>query len=151
MMLLPLHTPTTRETVSELTRASNTFSEAADGKCETMKSMWNSGEIRKPVSLIYISFVLVEDYQPGSPRFAALVASHESFYTCRRFSYLRARLLVEKQDKLTLLEERLENIDRAETSPLFLASNRLDRNQERRTILGEIDNALADYGMYTLT
>ena len=38
----------------------------------------------------------VEDYLPGYPRFAALVASHDSFHLCRRFSNLWARLLLLK-------------------------------------------------------
>ena len=89
----------------------------------------------------------VEDYRSGYPRFSALVAAHSSFHICRRFGNLRARLLLLKQDKLCMLEERLEKIDCAETAPLFLGSSRDDGNEERRAVLQNIDSALADYGM----
>ena len=60
---------------------------------------------------------------------------------------LRARLLLVKQDRISLLENRLEGIDREEVSPLFLGSRRHDRNTERETVLSEINDALAEYGI----
>jgi hypothetical protein len=91
--------------------------------------------------------LVVEDYRPGYPRFSALVAAHTSFQICRRFSTLRARLLLLKQDKLSRLEQQLEKIDTDERAPLFLGSSRDDTNEERSSTLSEIDRALADYGM----
>lgn len=90
---------------------------------------------------------LVEDYPVGRPRFAALIASHESFSFCRRFSYLRARLLLEKQDHLSLLEKQLGDIDSEESNRLHLSSSRLDGNEKRKQVTKEIDNALVDYGI----
>ena len=90
--------------------------------------------------------LVVEDYPNGYPRYSALVASHDSFFLCRRFSTLRARLLLLKQDKLSILEQKLEAIDRNERNPLRLGSSRVDDNAERAAILSEIDSALADYG-----
>ncbi|OTA56922.1 hypothetical protein K449DRAFT_387314 [Hypoxylon sp. EC38] len=87
----------------------------------------------------------IEDHPMGYPRFSALIASHDSFYICRRFSSLRARLLLRKQDNLSILEERLENIDRNECNPLRLGSYRRDNNEERQSVLSEIDKALSDY------
>lgn len=87
----------------------------------------------------------IEDYPSGYPRFSALIASHASFHVCRRFSNLRARLLLLKQDKLSLLEKRLEKIDREEVDLLSLGSSRDDTNSERASLLAEIDAALADY------
>ncbi|KAF2176027.1 hypothetical protein K469DRAFT_743122 [Zopfia rhizophila CBS 207.26] len=87
----------------------------------------------------------VEDYRPGYPRFSALVAAHNSFLICRRFSNLRTRLLLLKQDKLSMLEQQLEDIDANERAPLFLGSSRDDRNEERSSTISDIDNALADY------
>ena len=89
----------------------------------------------------------VEDYAPGYPRFAALVGSHSSFHLCRRFSSLRARLLLLKQDKVSLLEKRLDQIDREETAHLNLGCCRSDDNHDRQLVLSEIDHSLADYGM----
>lgn len=90
----------------------------------------------------------IEDYPPGYPRFSALIASHDSFHLCRRFSNLRARLLLLKQDRLSLLEKRLEKIDREEIDLLSLGSSRDDTNNERIVVLAEIDAALADYDAY---
>ncbi|KAF2258467.1 hypothetical protein CC78DRAFT_594984 [Lojkania enalia] len=87
----------------------------------------------------------VDEYRPGYPRFSALLGSHNSFQICRRFSTLRTRLLLLKQDEISLLEEQLEKIDADERAPLFLGSRRDDRNLERTSTLSKIDHALADY------
>ncbi|KAI1357171.1 hypothetical protein F5Y08DRAFT_354660 [Xylaria arbuscula] len=89
--------------------------------------------------------VQIEDYPRGYPRFSALIASHDSFHICRRFSNLRARLLLRKQDKLSVLEKQLEKADQDEEMVLFHGSIRKDTNQERDSILSEIDAVLADY------
>ena len=41
---------------------------------------------------------------------------------------------------------RLEKIDRDEVTALYLGSSRRDNNSERRSVLLEIEEALADYG-----
>ncbi|KAF2495500.1 hypothetical protein BU16DRAFT_561784 [Lophium mytilinum] len=87
----------------------------------------------------------VEDFPSGYPRFAALISSHPYFQICRRFSALRARMLLHKQDKLSQLEEQLEQIDREEPKVLFLGSYRRDSNPARKQVLENIDAALADY------
>ena len=89
----------------------------------------------------------VEDYPSGYPRFSALLAAHGSFHLGRRFSHLRARLLLLKQDRLSLLEKQLVEIDEKETTLLHLGCCRSDDNSNRRSVLSEIDCALADYGM----
>jgi hypothetical protein len=79
-----------------------------------------------------------------------LIASHDSFQVFRRFSVLRARLLLLKQDKLSMLERKLERIDRTEDNLLRLGSNRSDDNVERGVLLSEINDALIDYGMQSI-
>ncbi|KAF1828591.1 hypothetical protein BDW02DRAFT_593168 [Decorospora gaudefroyi] len=91
---------------------------------------------------------IVEDFPLGYPRYSALVASDTAFYICRRFSKTRARLLLLKQDKIAVLEERLTQIDDQEQSPLFLGMSRADSNPKRREILDELDIALRDYDDY---
>jgi hypothetical protein len=93
----------------------------------------------------------VEDFPAGYPRFSALISSHDSFHICRRFSNLRARLLLLQQDRLSLLEKRLEKVDREEVTLLSLGSSRRDTNKDRGSILEEIDAALADYGIPAFT
>ncbi|MCJ1236843.1 hypothetical protein MMC14_004825 [Varicellaria rhodocarpa] len=87
----------------------------------------------------------VEDFRPGYPRYSTLIGSDDSFQIYRRFSILRTRLLLQKQDRLSLLEKELERIDEEEIAPLFLGSVRFDRNIERQKVLSDIDDALADY------
>ncbi|KAK5651860.1 hypothetical protein OQA88_11629 [Cercophora sp. LCS_1] len=89
--------------------------------------------------------VAVEDYRQGYPRFSALVALDDAFTAFRRFNRLRVRLLLLRQDKIALLEERLDAIDGQEPCPLFLGCRRMDRNTEREAVISEIENALAEY------
>ena len=97
---------------------------------------------------MFVKHNLVEDYRPGYPRFTALLSAYEPYFLCRRFSKLRARVLFLKQDRLSVLEERLERIDHEEASPLFLGKLRCDRNLERTSLLSDIESGLADYGKY---
>ena len=90
---------------------------------------------------------LVEDYKPGYPRFTALLSSHKPFFIFRRFPRLRARLLLSKQAKLALLEERLDEVDKLETALLFLGNSRNDQNAQRISLLSEIEASLANYGI----
>lgn len=90
----------------------------------------------------------VEDAPAGYPRFTALIAAHPSFHICRRYRTIRARLLLLKQDRMRLLEQQLEQLDRAEPRKPFLASIRHDANPQRKQVLEELDAALEDYGTY---
>ncbi|KAK6450634.1 hypothetical protein FP744_10006884 [Trichoderma asperellum] len=93
--------------------------------------------------------VYVNDFPQGYPRYSALLNSDKSFQVWRRFSTLRTRLLLLKQDELSRLEEQLENIDAEDerSFPIFLGNNREDTNQDRKEILKKIDIALNDYGI----
>jgi len=88
----------------------------------------------------------VEEYRAGYPRFSAFVAANPDFLVCRRFLRLRSRLLYLKQDKLSQLEQQLDNLDQNETSPLFLGMSRRDGNTARVSLLSQISVALGDYG-----
>ncbi|KAI1104100.1 hypothetical protein F4804DRAFT_308229 [Jackrogersella minutella] len=90
----------------------------------------------------------IEDYRAGYPRYTALLSAHKPYFICRRFDKLRARLLLLKQDRLSMLEERLEQVDQQETSLLFLGKSRCDRNADRISLLSEIESCLADYDQF---
>ncbi|KAK1456148.1 hypothetical protein CMEL01_16560, partial [Colletotrichum melonis] len=90
----------------------------------------------------------VEDYRAGYPRFAALIAANDSFLVFRRFLQPRARILLRKQDRLSVLEEQLNQLDENEESPLFLGKSRCDKNEARRTLLQEMELCLADYDRF---
>lgn len=92
----------------------------------------------------------VEDFPAGYPRFSALVGSHDSLQVYRRFSSIRSRNILFKQDKLSVLEQRLYDLDREEQSPSHLASFRRDVNSARQAVLSDIDKALIEYGTYIL-
>ncbi|KAG7404065.1 hypothetical protein Forpe1208_v015790 [Fusarium oxysporum f. sp. rapae] len=87
----------------------------------------------------------IEDYNDGYPQFTALIASHRPWFICRRFDQLRARLLLLRQDRITVLEKQLQEIDKSEESLLFLGMSRVDQNQSRLSTLSMIETALADY------
>lgn len=45
-----------------------------------------------------------------------------------------------------MLEQRLDKIDQNESSLLFLGKSRCDKNEDRTSILSQIESSLADYG-----
>jgi hypothetical protein len=56
------------------------------------------------------------------------------------------RLLLLKQDQLSLLEENLNDLDASEERELFLGCSRLDCNTARKTVIEELTNTMVDYG-----
>lgn len=101
----------------------------------------------KMVRISKTCIVLVEDLRAGYPRYSALIGANKCFHICRRFSKLRARLLLLKQDKLCLLERQLEELDATENTPIYLGCSRQDANEQRAEVIAKIDAALQDYGM----
>ncbi|KAF5703214.1 hypothetical protein FMUND_13090 [Fusarium mundagurra] len=74
------------------------------------------------------------------------LSPHKYFHIFRRFEHLRVRLLLAKQDKLSILEKRLNKIDREEPAPVFLSSMKMNGSPERAAIISEIEDALQSYG-----
>ncbi|TGJ85095.1 hypothetical protein E0Z10_g3658 [Xylaria hypoxylon] len=87
----------------------------------------------------------IEDYPSGYPRLARLISAHPSFSIFRRFSAVRARILLYQQDRIAELEETLTMLDEREQKVLFLGSRRRDANPERRAVLAQLESAMADY------
>ena len=56
------------------------------------------------------------------------------------------RMLLYKQDKVTQLEQKLNEIDLQEKVPIFLGCRRRDTNTEREKVLMDLDIALGIYG-----
>jgi hypothetical protein len=56
------------------------------------------------------------------------------------------RLILAKQDRVSSIEERLDEVDQQEKAELFLGSMRRDKNHARKVLLSDLDEALADYG-----
>jgi hypothetical protein len=59
---------------------------------------------------------------------------------------MRARLLLTKQDELSLLEEQLDEIDRTEVKKIYLGNMRQEGDGPRKHVLQRMDLALKDYG-----
>ncbi|KID59332.1 hypothetical protein MAN_10744, partial [Metarhizium hybridum] len=87
----------------------------------------------------------VEDYRNGYPQFSTIIGACAPFHISRRFSRLRSRLFLVKQDHLSVLEKRLDDVDQEETRDLYLGCQRRDKNPERKQILDKIADALKDY------
>ena len=98
------------------------------------------------VVVLGLIFHVVEDFPCGYPRFSRLFVAHPSFAMSRKFLAIRARLLFVKQDHLSMLEERLNEIDHSEPRKMFLGNLRRDKNESRKSILDSMDKALRDYG-----
>ncbi|KAI0133390.1 hypothetical protein F4776DRAFT_133889 [Hypoxylon sp. NC0597] len=94
------------------------------------------------------SKIKLDDFKPGYPRFTALLSAYEPYFIFRRFDRLRARIILRKQDKLSILEQRLNELDQQETSLLFLGKSRCDNNPDRLGLLSEIENCLGDYDQF---
>lgn len=88
---------------------------------------------------------MLEDYPQGYPRLAAFLALDRDFTVFKRFDYLHMRSLLEQQDELAELQERLERCDEAEPVRLGLSSRRQDENAERRELLRQVKAKLQEY------
>ncbi|KAF2005156.1 hypothetical protein P154DRAFT_571370 [Amniculicola lignicola CBS 123094] len=88
---------------------------------------------------------LVEEYKRGYPRLAAFVASDPSFAIARRFSYLHARNVLYRQDRLADLEAQLQELDENEQTQWYLSSRRDDGNSLRAQLLSRLGDELREY------
>lgn len=88
----------------------------------------------------------MESFRPGYPQVAALLGRYERFRIFRRFATVRMRLILYKQDQISLLEAELHAIDNSEARPIFLGARRRDQNEQRSAKLQQLDTALIEYG-----
>jgi hypothetical protein len=88
---------------------------------------------------------VLEDYKQGYPRLAAFLALDQNFTVLKRFDYLHMRSLLEQQDELAELQERLDRCDNSELVQLGLSSRRQDRNADRRELLRQVTAKLKAY------
>ena len=85
----------------------------------------------------------------GYPNLAAFQDSSQNFMLYRRYGYLQARVLLNKQDALSLLEKELEQFDRDnEGCSVSCRPNEYtqDAIDARNKLLLLIDEALSSYG-----
>lgn len=77
--------------------------------------------------------------------------SDSSLTLFRKFGYLRARILLAKQDELAEMEEQLESLDVNEAKMFNLTTRRRDSNQKRQELLLQITEKLESYGALSVT
>lgn len=97
----------------------------------------------------------MQDCKRGYPRLAAFLDSDENFMVYRRFGYLQSRLLLEKQDELRLLEEKLDILDARmhKNRPEDLTTRDLQASTAapRKALMGEIEKTFCDYCKRAIT
>ncbi|KAH7014191.1 uncharacterized protein B0I36DRAFT_48587 [Microdochium trichocladiopsis] len=98
-----------------------------------------------PQSEVDIELGKAQSFPDGYPQYTALLATHSPWMIFRRFDKVGARILLLKQDKISVLEEKLEDIDQNERSLLFLGKSRSDRNEDRKVILQQLETAINNY------
>ena len=102
----------------------------------------------------------VEDSPSGFPIVASYLDSDDCFMIYRRFGFLHARLLLNKQDELREFEEELRDMDQrdkngGEKAEKCLMSRSKDNNRElpegwersRKDLLEIIEKKVIEYGM----
>lgn len=90
----------------------------------------------------------IDDFPRGYPSLSAFLSGDKEFTMFRSFSRLHARLLLHKQDELTELEQRLDQLDHADSkvdSYRLLTNRHISGDTERRALLREIEIKLNEY------
>ena len=90
-------------------------------------------------------------FKRGYPNLAAFTSSDEDFAIYRRFGYLQARLLLDKQDQLRLLEEQLDHYDRSDPMRSTRKGLTPEQYTPRAKLLGEIEAVFTSYGAWKLS
>ena len=100
------------------------------------------------------SHPIVDDHPIGYPQLAAFTKSDKNFLIARKYGFLRARVLLYRQDELSVLEMDLIAMDRDDNiyRPLALYSRRYvsknvdDPLYSREVLMRKIDDKLKEYG-----
>ncbi|KAI9894817.1 MAG: hypothetical protein M1814_000036 [Vezdaea aestivalis] len=92
---------------------------------------------------------LLSEIPRGYPKLAAFLDSDDSFAIYRRFGFLNARLLLNKQDELRSMEDELKMLDEEDRTkdPRALRSRSMDvkGTSRRQTLLSEIEQKFCEY------
>ncbi|GAB7325601.1 hypothetical protein MBLNU13_g09592t1 [Cladosporium sp. NU13] len=105
-----------------------------------LKKPWTRQDPRREQQIKILS-----DFKLGYPNLATFKNSSEAFSIYRRFGYLQSRLLLEKQDVLRVLEQRLDQYDREHATTSYTRTLSADELMPRQSLLEEIENAFNSY------
>ena len=93
----------------------------------------------------------MKDFPHGYPQLAAYTNSEDNRHICRRFGYIRSRLLLYVQDEVQQLEKRLADLDSSdeasEETAYRLNSRRWDEENstERKDLIATLKAKLKEY------
>lgn len=99
----------------------------------------------------------VRDSPKGYPSVATFLDSDENFMVYRRFGFVQARLLLEKQDDLRNLESKLDRYDRRlglnpqTKDTLRTRDLKLDAAIARKELMDKLEKCFNEYGKFTYT
>lgn len=96
----------------------------------------------------------VDDHPCGYPQLAAFVNSDENFLIARKYGFLRSRVLLYRQDELSVLERDLIKLDAYDKKEREFALMSRKRDEEtdkhpvysRKVLIQKIDDKLKEYG-----
>ncbi len=96
----------------------------------------------------------VDDHPRGYPQLAAFINSDENFLIARKYGFLRSRLLLYRQDELSVLEKDLIALDDDDEKnrAIALQSRKFDEQTDkdpvfsRKVLMKKIDDKLGEYG-----
>jgi hypothetical protein len=91
----------------------------------------------------------VNDFPRGYPNVAAFLDSDEGFAIYRRFGYLQARLLLNRQEELRSLESKLESLEKSmmDTDEDIMCTRHIfgPDGGKHRELLAEIETKFCSY------
>jgi hypothetical protein len=124
----------------------------ADTIISSPRRVRRSATLNSPLQIL--TRFTVDDYPLGYPSVAQYISTDIDGRIYRRFSYLRNRLLLRRQDELVCLEDKLNKIDDEESrgddvAKYRLISWRYDEEDpadcKRKPVLDDIENVLREY------
>lgn len=103
-------------------------------------------------------YLIVDDHPEGYPQLAAFVNADENFLIARKYGFLRSRVLLYRQDELSVLEKDLIKLDADDEEKREFALKSRKRDEEtdkdpvysRKVLIQKIDDKLKEYGQHTL-
>lgn len=107
---------------------------------------WTKNDLIKILLLIHI--FSIENYRFEYFRFSILIAAQNSFHFCRRFINFRVCLFLLKQNRLSVLKKKFDQIDFEKKNVLFFQNCRRDVNEKRKFVFIKIDVALMNYDIF---
>ena len=105
-----------------------------------------------------VKSLVVDDHPKGYPQLAAFVNSDENFLIARKYGFLRSRVLLYRQDELSVLERDLIKVDADDEEKREFALHSRKRDEEtdkdpvysRKILIQKIDDKLEEYGQHHL-